>query len=768
MGSEARARLGLFILAVTTLFQFTGLFVPGNFLGPGLLAILIAGGIAMGARRLGIGTLATLIVSSAALVVYVTFVFANRFTAWGLPTTTAVQEVIDAARRALERAAVDFAPVPVRAGYVIGMVVGLWLITTLGEIATFRWKRPMLATLPAIGMFATLMVIGKTTGASVRAVFFLIALLLYWGLESSHRLRSWGRWVPTWTGIDEDDEPASVTGAIARNMGLACVVLALIAPLFLPALDEGLLAWRSRSGEGAGFGSGSGDGGRIDPFVSIAPGLLEQSERTLFRVDTAGRSYWRLITLPLFEDEGWRPTTIGGSPIEDGDVPDLPLDAAVQTLNHRITIEGLEGESLPAAPTPNTIVVDDRQDDVRYRAETGDLLLDGDVDEGLSYAVESRIPAFSYNDIRRARVGALDDLYTRLPSGLSPRVLALRDAWVAQARTPYERLVAIQNNLVSSNFTYSTEPATDAATGDSVDYLERFLLETRTGYCQQYASAFATLSRSLGYPTRVVVGFLPGAAAQGGGFIVRGTDAHAWPEVYFEGFGWVAFEPTPRRGDDGARALTPRYTSPDLAGGGPTTDPGRVTDPTGEVELPRDPEGNRPTPGAATNTETGGGPAEPEWQRTFARLVASLAVLAVLFLAAVPALKSWRIRRLYARAKTTRARASAAFEEFLIEAAELASPRAPAETAPAYARRLTRTRPLPKDSAAQLAAIYDACQYAPTEPSEQITAGARALAADLKSHLWLNASLWQKAMRLFAPRFGDRGRPAGALTGLFR
>jgi hypothetical protein len=389
------------------------------------------------------------------------------------------------------------------------------------------------------------------------------------------------------------------------------------------------------------------------------------------------------------------------------------------------------------------------------------------VEEDLSYDVESRVPALSFNDLRNARVGVLEDIYVRLPTELSPQVEALRDGWIAEARTDYEKLVAIQNNLVSPNFTYSTEPATDAATGDSVDYLEQFLLDTRTGYCQQYASAFATLSRSLGYPTRVVVGFLPGAATEGG-FVVRGTDAHAWPEVFFEEFGWVAFEPTPRSGDDGAAAVTPAYTSAALSGGGPTTDPGRVTDPTGEVELPRDPDGNRPTPGAATNTDPRGGPAEPEWQRTFARLVGWLAVLTVMFLAAVPALKSWRIRRLYARAKTTRARASAAFEEFLIEAAELASPRAPAETAPAYARRLTRTRPLPKDSAAQLAAIYDACQYAPAEPSEQIAAGARALAADLRSHLWLNASLWQKAMRLFAPRFGGRGRPAGAFTGLFR
>jgi Transglutaminase-like superfamily/Domain of unknown function (DUF4129) len=267
------------------------------------------------------------------------------------------------------------------------------------------------------------------------------------------------------------------------------------------------------------------------------------------------------------------------------------------------------------------------------------------------------------------------------------------------------------------------------------------------------------------------VGFLPGAAAEGGGYIVRGTDAHAWPEVYFEGFGWVAFEPTPRRGEGGATAVTPAYTSRDAGGGGPTTDPGRVAaDPPASGQLnARETLDELTNPGAEGGGAIGrGAQDDAEWQRTFSRLVMVLVVLSLLFLASVPALKSWRIRRLYARAMTNRALGSAAFEEFLIEAAELATPRTAAETAPAYVRRLVRTRPLPKDAAAKLAAIYDACQYAPAEPSQQITQQARDLAADLKSHLWLNASLWQKAMRLFAPRFSSRARPAGSLTGLLR
>ncbi|MGH2788172.1 MAG: transglutaminase TgpA family protein [Actinomycetota bacterium] len=755
MGSEARARLGLFLLLVTTLFEFTGLFVPGNFLGPGLLAIVVAGGIAMGARRLGIGTMLTLLASAAGLVTYVTFVFANRFTAWGLPTPSAVGEVVAVVERALDKASIDFAPVPVRTGYVILMVIGLWLITTIGEIATFRWKRPMLASLPPIGMFAMLMVVGKAKGSSARAILFLIALLLYWGLESSHRLRSWGRWVPTWTGIDDDEEPASVTGAIARNMGLACIVVAMVAPLITPAIDEGLLSWRSGVGRSEGFGSGSGSGGRIDPFVSIASGLLEQSDSILFTVDSPDPSYWRLVTLPVFDSEGWRPTATEGDRVESEDVPeDLPPDAPLGNLQHMIAIAELEGASLPAAPTPSVVSLRDRQDDLRYRAASGDLLLFGDVEQDLEYTVTSRVPDFDYEDIVDAPVGTDDGSLTRLPEPLSPAVEALRDRWIDDAGTTYEELVAIQNRLTGPGFTYSTDPALEADRGDQVDYLERFLLDTRSGYCQQYASAFATLARSLGYETRIVVGFLPGAPRGDGGFAVRGTDAHAWPEVFFEGFGWVAFEPTPRVGEDNATASAPSYTSP--PGEPISTDPGRNPEEFPGNANADDAAENRPERLDRGDGGSSGPSAEPEWQRTFARLVTSLGVLLILFLAAVPALKAWRIRRLYARAHTSRARAAAAFEEFLIEAAELSSPRGAAETAPAYVRRLMGSRPLPLASASELAAIYDACQYAPTDPPDGVAARARTLAADLKSTLWVNASLWSKGMRLFAPRFGGR------------
>ncbi len=77
----------------------------------------------------------------------------------------------------------------------------------------------------------------------------------------------------------------------------------------------------------------------------------------------------------------------------------------------------------------------------------------------------------------------------------------------------------------------------------------------RRGYCEQFAGTYAAFARSIGLPARVAVGFTPGELTDGV-YVVRGQHAHAWPEVWFEGIGWVPFEPTPGRGAPGAQSYT--------------------------------------------------------------------------------------------------------------------------------------------------------------------------------------------------------------------
>ena len=93
--------------------------------------------------------------------------------------------------------------------------------------------------------------------------------------------------------------------------------------------------------------------------------------------------------------------------------------------------------------------------------------------------------------------------------------------------------------------------------GDStgVESVAAFL-QQRAGYCVHFASTMAVLARDLGIPARVAVGFTAGEEQKDGSHVVKTHDAHAWPELYFGGVGWVAFEPTPA----GARTPTPGFS----------------------------------------------------------------------------------------------------------------------------------------------------------------------------------------------------------------
>ncbi len=128
----------------------------------------------------------------------------------------------------------------------------------------------------------------------------------------------------------------------------------------------------------------------------------------------------------------------------------------------------------------------------------------------------------------------------QLPA-LDPRIQELARRVTANAPTPYDKAVAIERYL-QTNFRYTLD-LTGKPRGDP---LARFLFETRAGHCEYFASAMTVMMRTLGIPTRYVNGFLPGEFNDvGGDYIVRESDAHSWVEVYFPGYGWLTFDPTP-------------------------------------------------------------------------------------------------------------------------------------------------------------------------------------------------------------------------------
>ena len=233
--------------------------------------------------------------------------------------------------------------------------------------------------------------------------------------------------------------------------------------------------------------------------------------------------------------------------------------------------------------------------EVRYDEESATLIVDNDITTQRRPHLPGR---------RRPRPGITpDDLSRRGERGprRHPRPLP-RSARRASARrcaswprrspptptTPAEQARALQDHL--RTFTYSLE----VQRGHSEDALEDFLFTTQTGYCEQFAGAFAAMARSIGLPARVAVGFTPGDEDpdEPGLYHVRGEYAHAWPEVYIAGAGWVLYEPTPGRGAPNAEGYTGVPEQQAVAGdpAGSVTAPSTATtrsDPLGDADQPR-------------------------------------------------------------------------------------------------------------------------------------------------------------------------------------
>jgi transglutaminase-like putative cysteine protease len=784
VGSEARARLGLVGLLAATLLGFSRVFAEGDYPGPVLLGMIAAIALAIATRRLGMSIATSSITSVGALLWYVMLIFQAKHTLFGLPTPAAFSGLVRSIGRAYANSNIDYAPVPLRPGYVALAVIALWLLASLGEVATFRLRRPLVVAVASSALFVFLLVVGQRDGASFFAIVFLVALLCYLGLESVHRLRSWGHWVSAWSSR-KLYEPEVTTGPLARRMGATCVAAALVAPLFLPSIGGGILKWRNPTGPGIGAGNG-----QIDTLVSLAPRLIQQSKKVLFTVEATEPAYWRLVTLTRFDGNSWHPEIERKTLVHQTVAADVGPPDPGRLVEQRYRIAGLGGDLIPAASLPTVISFEgsnasEYEDDLEFNPITADIDLAGVLTEGVSYRVQSLVPNVTFDEMTRATIPSAhefidypEDLPPHLPRDVfevPPRefcppdgpdpgeepdcqrldespIFKIARRWSRGEKTPYEKLVALQERL--RGFDHEL-PGRDDIPNDvdpkpsaSADYLLKFLTETKTGYCQQFATAFAVLARMLGYPSRVSVGFLPGETQveAPGTFTVRGNDAHAWPEVFFDEVGWVRFEPTPR-----SEAPPPLYTQlrPSRAN---LNAPEFQRGPAGAEQRRRNQQGIRGTLG-----EQGGGllPRQrnrsPEWRAAFFRLAAIIGSLVVLFLLLVPSLKAALIRRRYLRAKDSPARIAAAFAEFETEAADLAEHRARSESASAFARRLARSGSVPTRPALRLAAIFEAAMYGPEWTSWPNPEEAKRLARQLRRSLWAEAGWWNRVQRLFSP-----------------
>ena len=343
---------------------------------------------------------------------------------------------------------------------------------------------------------------------------------------------------------------------------------------------------------GPGDGNGDDDGSDDGDPADAEDGAGEPGEDAPDPAGPAGVRI-RLAVLNDYDGVTWK---VGATYRNAGRVlpaPDRAPDTAVERIEQEITIRDLTGRLLPAVPTPREVT----GSRVAYDQDSGTLIRPEGLAEGLRYTVVSEREQPDHNLLPAATVPFGDEVarFLRVEPGAPEQVQRLAEQLAEENGAPYARAVAIEAFLAEHY-----RLVADAPSGHAYPNLAFFLFGPpngggQRGTSEQFAAAFAVLGRMMGLPTRVVVGF----QAPAGTGPVRGADALAWPEVLFDGLGWVPFNPLPLPNTQ------PRPVEQDFR-----PEPENPTPPPEEAsQTPEAP--TEPTPQPAAAPRPGGGPGAP-------------------------------------------------------------------------------------------------------------------------------------------------------------
>lgn len=273
---------------------------------------------------------------------------------------------------------------------------------------------------------------------------------------------------------------------------------------------------------------------------SLSPGDLGQlalDRSPAFRVEfteqppPANQLYWRGLVLDVFDGRTWRMRDSWGfRPVDPAEAAGIKREL----IDYSIIVEPHGQPWLFSLMTPQS--VENTSNSIRLTADS--LLLNRiPIAQRMRYQVRSALQTDWLEPPQLTKLQR--DLYTRLPRDSNPQTLALADSWRSQ-NLGDEDIIAQALALFNREFTYTLQPPVLGQ--HSVD---EFLLVSKRGFCEHFASSFSFLLRAAGIPARVVVGY------QGGRWnpvenylLVSQSDAHAWTEVWIDGKGWQMIDPT--------------------------------------------------------------------------------------------------------------------------------------------------------------------------------------------------------------------------------
>ncbi len=726
-GGEVALTLALFGTLVAALLPVVRVAKPGAWLlGSVLLAGLVLGA-GFVARRFLLPAVAVSLIEAAVWVAFMTAVFLSKTALlWLLPTPESVREVPLIIGQAMEEIALGAAPLAETAALSFLIVGAMGLLAIIVDHVVLTARMPLLA---AIGIVAVSLIPAIVVPGDVDVsgfVFLAVAILALLRAETRSRERPLERAAERTAGV-----PATALG-----IGAIAIVVAVVAtPLLPPPTIRG----------GTGFGAGGG----IDTTLRLGDDLRRPQEVEVMRVRTtaSGAPYLRATTASRFDGVEWEADRVRTVPLDSElALGAVAVDPDVTVIRQTTTVEvtNLATSWLPVAyPAIEVTGLDGQWNAVPYNRT---VVLQAGSTQGQTYEVVTDQPRPTLEQMRslEANVAETRDETMAIPAGLPPIIGELAREVTADATNDYDRLIALQRWFRSGEFEYSLEaPVEEGFDGNGAEAVAEFL-EKRQGYCVHFASAFALMGRTLLMPTRIVIGFLPGEATgdvidSQAVYSVSSRNLHAWPEVYFEGVGWVAFEPTVGLGVP--TSFSPASGLPGGPNAPDTPTPGATPLPSNTAEInPEDQEGQR-------GDAAGGSSADAF--NAFPMLGALLGILVLLMIPAVA--RELRNRQL---ANAARAGDTAAAWRMVQDAAIDVSIAVPASESPrAFAGRLVEEYGAPPGAMDALVRAIERASYAPYGSRDYGAAEAVTDAAtEVRAALLRSMPASRRTLAVMAPR----------------
>jgi transglutaminase-like putative cysteine protease len=636
-----RRHMGLVAAAATLLASapLSAIFDNWTWLVQCLLAVVFIAGAATLARTARAPLWGQLLAMMGALLLALTWMFpSGREIAAVIPSFGTLENFASLMSESAKDMRAFAVPVPDSDPLLFVTVLGVGSVAILVDLVSVGLRRPALAGLPMLAIYSVPVAVYPETVPVFPFVIGAFGFLWLLVADKVDSVRRFGRRF-TGDGRDVDVWEPSPLAAAGRRLAVVGVVLAVLLPIAVPGMTTGLME-KIGGGTGSGTGLGGGRAGNVNLFAALAGQLRQTQTTTLVRVQTSDPNpyYLRFAVADELTNQGFRARSPRGQSLRSLEDPRENPRSGVTYEAHRATVDVTDRFEMSLAPTygepididglggdwqydQNMLVVFSNEETARDKEYTFDYVKSDYTVEALRAA-----PPLAANSVEASR-------YVQVPS--VRQVTNLVQGLIRGKDTDYDKVMAIYDYFAGEDFTYSLQTQGGTSGEDIVNFLN-----TKQGFCQQYAAAMAWLVRAAGIPARVAFGFTNGTAREGNSAILTNLNLHAWTEVYFgPDYGWVPFDATPQTSVPGstrpAWAPDPNALPSTSPSSGASVGPGATISPGGPGQDPERggfEEGEGPS-GALDSS----GPVWPMY------LLGAAIVLLALF--ATPALRRSLVRR---------------------------------------------------------------------------------------------------------------------------